>query len=61
MRHPNAFSEPVADHAVALILAHIRNIFISDRSLKNGGWHKPGGRTMDEITIGNCNIFRKYF
>lgn len=51
-RTPNAFSEPVADTALALMLAFGRSIFASDRIMKQGGWDKPQGFCLSEKTVG---------
>jgi phosphoglycerate dehydrogenase-like enzyme len=52
MRTPNAFSEPVADTTLAVILAFIRNVFGNDRLMKKGGWDKPQEYCLSEKRIG---------
>lgn len=49
---PDAFTEPVSDSILALILAFTRRLFISDRLMKNGQWKKAFGISMSELTIG---------
>ncbi len=51
-RTPNAFSEPVADTTVGVILAFARNIFTSDRLMKRGKWDKPMSYCLSEKTVG---------
>jgi phosphoglycerate dehydrogenase-like enzyme len=54
----DAFTEPVSDSAVAYMLAFARQIVESDRILKSGGWDKPGGITLGELTIGIVGLGR---
>ncbi len=49
---PDAFSHPVSDTVMALMLAFTRNIIPSDRILKEGGWKKIKGKTLGEQTLG---------
>jgi len=51
-RTPNAFSEPVGDTTVGVILAFARNIFTSDRLMKRGEWDKPMSYCLSEKTVG---------
>jgi D-3-phosphoglycerate dehydrogenase len=51
-RTPDAFSEPVGDTTVGVILAFARSVFASDRLMKRGGWDKPQGYCLSEKTIG---------
>lgn len=51
-RTRNAFSEPVGDTTIGLILAFARNIMASDRLMKAGGWDKPQGFCLSEAVIG---------
>ena len=51
-RTPNAFSEPVADTTVGLMLVFTRTILISDRLIKNNIWDKPQCHTLSEKTVG---------
>jgi D-3-phosphoglycerate dehydrogenase len=49
---PNAFSHPVSDTVLGLILSFSRNIIESDRMMKDGQWIKIKGKTLSEQTIG---------
>lgn len=49
---PDAFSHPVSDTVIGLMLAFTRNIIASDKTLKEGGWGKIQGRTLGEQTLG---------
>ena len=49
---PDAFSHPVSDTVMALMLAFTRNILTSDKVLKEGGWGKIKGKTLGEQTLG---------
>lgn len=49
---PGAFTEPVADSAMAYILAFARNVPGSDAAMKARGWEKLAGRSLCESTIG---------
>jgi D-3-phosphoglycerate dehydrogenase / 2-oxoglutarate reductase len=51
-RTPDAFSEPVGDTTLGVILAFARSVFTSDRLMKRGGWDKPQGYCLSEKTIG---------
>lgn len=51
-RTPDAFTEPVADTTMALILAFARGVFTNDRVMKGGGWDKPMGYSLSEKTVG---------
>ncbi len=51
-RTPDAFTMPVADSTLGLMLAFVRNIPGNDVVLKSGGWHKPQGYSIAEKTIG---------
>lgn len=51
-RTPDAFSEPVADSTLGIILAFSRAIFESDRLMKSGNWDKPQGYCLSEKIIG---------
>ena len=48
----DAFSEPVADTTVGIMLAFSRAIFTSDRLMKRGEWGKPQGYCLGEKTTG---------
>jgi len=49
---PNAFSHPVADTALAFMLAFARNVLATDKEMKQGVWHKRSGFTLSERTLG---------
>ena len=51
-RTPNAFTDPVADTTLGIMLCFSRNININDQILKDGGWDKPVGFSLFEKTIG---------
>lgn len=46
----NAF--PVAEHAIGLILMHLRRLDASATDLRRGIWSKNGGRSLSECQIG---------
>lgn len=48
----NAFTEPVSDSVLALLLAFTRRLFESDRIMKSGGWEKAFGVCLNEVTVG---------
>ena len=48
----NAFTEPVSDSVLALMLAFTRKIFESDRIMKSGNWEKAFGVSMSEVSLG---------
>jgi D-3-phosphoglycerate dehydrogenase / 2-oxoglutarate reductase len=48
----NAFSEPVGDTTVGIILSFVRNIFTNDRLMKRGEWDKPVSYCLSEKTVG---------
>jgi len=51
-RTPNAFTEPVADSTLGVILYFSRGIGINNKILKNGGWDKPRGFALFERVVG---------
>lgn len=51
-RTPDAFSEPVGDTTLGVILTFARNISVSDRLMKKGGWDKPQSYCLSEKTVG---------
>ena len=51
-RTPNAFTEPVSDTTIALMLNEVRGIVRNDQVVKSGGWDKPQGYTLQEKTVG---------
>ncbi|WP_291728292.1 NAD(P)-dependent oxidoreductase [Bernardetia sp.] len=48
----NAFTEPVSDSVLAMLLVFARKVIESDRIMKNGGWRKAFGITLSEVSIG---------
>lgn len=51
-RTPNAFTEPVADSTLALMLNEVRGVIRNDTVVKSGAWDKPQGFTLGEKTVG---------
>jgi D-3-phosphoglycerate dehydrogenase / 2-oxoglutarate reductase len=51
-RTPNAFTEPVADTTLGLMLNEVRNIARNHEVVKGGRWEKPHGATLQEKVIG---------
>jgi D-3-phosphoglycerate dehydrogenase / 2-oxoglutarate reductase len=49
---PNAFTIPVSESAIGLMLSLIRKIDENNRLMHNGNWHKPKGLTLNELTVG---------
>lgn len=49
---PNAFTEPVSDSIIGIMLAFTRRIFTSDRIMKAGKWEKAFGVSMGEVSLG---------
>jgi len=52
LRTPNAFTEPVSDTTIALMLNEVRGLVRNDRIVKNGKWDKPQGYTLREKVVG---------
>jgi D-3-phosphoglycerate dehydrogenase / 2-oxoglutarate reductase len=52
LRTLNAFSEPVGDTTLGVILAFARSIFVNDRLMKKGSWDKPRSFCLSEKTVG---------
>ncbi|HET7769924.1 MAG TPA: C-terminal binding protein [Chloroflexota bacterium] len=48
---PDAFSEEVANHALALILGANQQLLISDRYVRSGEWEKQRGRPKRKIEV----------
>jgi phosphoglycerate dehydrogenase-like enzyme len=46
---PGLNAETVADHTMALILAHLRKVVAQDSSVKHGGWERVGRMTPTEL------------
>jgi phosphoglycerate dehydrogenase-like enzyme len=55
---PNANHESVAEHAVALMLAHAKNLVKSDRAQRAGGWPKEYSRPLRTKTLGVVGLGR---
>jgi D-3-phosphoglycerate dehydrogenase / 2-oxoglutarate reductase len=53
---PNAFSEPVADTVMGMILCFARNLFVQNRLVKSGTWDKVPGRALNECTLGIIGV-----
>lgn len=51
-RTADAFTEPVSDTTLAMMLAHVRSLFQNDLIVKNMKWDKPQGYTLAEKKIG---------
>lgn len=49
---PNAFSHPVSDTVMGMILNFSRNISASDNIMKSGKWTKIRGKSLSEQTLG---------
>ncbi len=49
---PNAFTIPVSESAIGLMLAILRKIEENNRLMHEGKWFKPKGYTLNEITVG---------
>lgn len=51
-RTPNAFTEPVSDSTLGLMLNHVRCISRNDSVVKSGKWDKPQGYMLREKVVG---------
>src|SRR5690606_31817783 len=51
-RTAGAFTEPVSDTTLAMILSFVRNIIPNNEILSSGGWDKPQGFCLREKIIG---------
>jgi D-3-phosphoglycerate dehydrogenase len=49
---PNAFTIPVSESTIGLMLSILRKIDENNRLMHNGHWFKPRGYTLNELTIG---------
>lgn len=49
---PNAFTEPVADTTLGMILNFARNISFIDDNMKKGKWEKMSCKSLYELTLG---------
>ncbi len=54
--NPGAFTEPVSDTIMALILAFSRNVLPSFRLMQRGEWSKPEGKTIGESVVGIIGV-----
>lgn len=52
LRTPNAFTEPVSETTIGLMLNEARGLVRNDRVVKSGGWDKPRGHMLREKVIG---------
>lgn len=52
LRTPNAFTEPVSDTTLGLMLNEVRGIMRNDAVVKSGKWDKPQGYMLREKIIG---------
>ena len=52
LRTPNAFTEPVSDTVLAIMLNEVRGLVKNDSVVKSGKWEKPQGYMLCEKTIG---------
>jgi D-3-phosphoglycerate dehydrogenase len=48
---PNMFGGEVADVAVGYVIGLARELFLIDRSVRNGGWVKPTGISLSDKTV----------
>jgi D-3-phosphoglycerate dehydrogenase / 2-oxoglutarate reductase len=55
---PGANTAAVADHAVALMLAALRDITAGDRSVRAGDWRVQQTRQLGELTVGVVGLGR---
>jgi len=51
-RTPDAFSEPVSDSVIGMMLVYARRILESDRLMKQGQWAKTPGFCLEEQVLG---------
>jgi phosphoglycerate dehydrogenase-like enzyme len=51
-RTPNAFTDPVADTTIGLMLNEVRGLIRNDKVVKSGRWDKPQGYMLREKVIG---------
>lgn len=51
-RTPGAFTEPVSDTTLAIMLNEVRGLIRNDRVVKSGRWEKPQGYMLREKIIG---------
>lgn len=53
---PNAFSEPVADTVLGYMLCFARQLPWMDLDMRGGTWHKRGGVSLRECTLGVIGV-----
>jgi D-3-phosphoglycerate dehydrogenase len=53
---PNAFSVPVSESVLGLILSFARQIPWLDKEMKAGRWQKINGKTLSECTLGVIGV-----
>jgi len=53
---PNAFTMPVADTVMALMLAFARHVPWMDKAMKTAHWEKIPGRALSECTLGVIGV-----
>lgn len=53
---PAAFSDPVADHALALLLALVRRLPLLDRSVRAGVWDQTLGSPLSTLQGGTLGL-----
>jgi D-3-phosphoglycerate dehydrogenase / 2-oxoglutarate reductase len=51
-RTPNAFTIPVSESTLGLMLNLVRKIKVSDNLMTKGKWFKPYGTTLNECAVG---------
>lgn len=51
-RTPGAFTEPVSDTTLAMMLSEVRGLVRNDKIVRSGRWEKPQGYMLREKTIG---------
>ncbi|HEY5788728.1 MAG TPA: NAD(P)-dependent oxidoreductase [Microlunatus sp.] len=55
---PGANSDAVADHAVALMLALLRDVTVGDRAVRGGDWQVRRGRQLGSVIVGLVGLGR---
>lgn len=49
---PNAFTNPVADTTLGIMLYFVRGLGVNQEIMARGGWDKPQTRALSELTVG---------